>query len=201
MRILGPVTEDEVVACFLRAELTSERYGQKLRTMLARDRMAIDVLARPDLGDSEANRYRRSLLDEHRAFERREGLFADFPERVDWHRAALEPAEVLEIRYINWDWWLTLSGGSRSPVEAAKRIRRGEIEDVRAEEHAELARALRSPAPPPELIAVTKREGMPLVLLEGHVRLTAFALFPEFLPDELELYLGVAEDMDAWSEF
>jgi hypothetical protein len=185
MRILGPVTEDEVVACFLRAELTSERYGQKLRTMLARDRMAIDVLARPDLGDSEANRYRRSLLDEHRAFERREGLFADFPERVDWHRAALEPAEVLEIRYINWDWWLTLSGGSRSPVEAAKRIRRGEIEDVRAEEHAELARALCSPAP----------------LLEGHVRLTAFALFPEFLPDELELYLGVAEDMDAWSEF
>lgn len=201
MRILSPVTEDEVVACFLRGELTSERYWQKLRAMLARDQVAIDVLARPDHSDPEANRYRRSLLDEHRAFDRREGLFAGIPERVDWYRAALEPEEVLEIRYIDWDWWLTLSSGSRSPVQAAARIRRGEIEGVTADEHAELARALRSPTPPPELIAVTKLEHTPLVLVEGHVRLTAYALFPEFLPDELELYLGVAEDMEGWSEF
>jgi hypothetical protein len=201
MRILGPVTEDEVIACFLRAELTSERYGQKLRTLLARDRMAIDVLVRPDLGDPEANRYRRTLLDEHRAFERREGLFADFPKHIDWHRAALEPEEVLEIRYINWDWWLRISGGTRSAVEAAKRIRRGEVAGVSADEDAQIAAALRSRTPPPELIAVSLPERSPLVLVEGHVRLTAYALFPEFLPDELEIYLGIAEDMAAWSEF
>jgi hypothetical protein len=44
MRILGPVTEDEVIGCFLRAELTSKRYGQKLRSLLARDGVATDVL-------------------------------------------------------------------------------------------------------------------------------------------------------------
>jgi hypothetical protein len=197
----GPVTEDEVIACFLRAELTSERYGRKLRTMLARDGEAIDVLASPDLDDAEANRFRRGFLDEHRAFERREGLFAGFPLRVDWCRAALEPEEVLAIRYINWDWWLRISGGTRSAVEASKRIRRGEVAGVSADEHAEIAAALHSPTPPPELIAVTKLEHRPLVLVEGHVRLTAYALFPEFLPDELELYLGIAEDMAAWSEF
>jgi hypothetical protein len=200
MRILGPVTEDEVIGCFLRGELTSERYGAKLRGMLERDGVAADVLDRPDLSDSEQNAFRRRLLDEHRGFERREGLFNGFPDRVDWYRAALPPDEVLAIRYINWDWWLTISDGSRSAVVTAERIRRGEIEGVTLEEHTEIARALAA-RPAPELIAVTKPDHAQLVLVEGHVRLTVYAFFPELLLPELELYLGVAENMDAWSEF
>ena len=30
------------------------------------------------------------------------------------------------------------------------------------------------------------------VLLEGHVRMTAYALYPEYLPSELEVYLGTS---------
>jgi hypothetical protein len=56
-------------------------------------------------------------------------------------------------------------------------------------------------APQPELIVVTTPDRGKLVVLEGHYRLTAYAMFPERLPDELELYLGEAEDMAAWSEF
>jgi hypothetical protein len=40
-----------------------------------------------------------------------------------------------------------------------------------------------------------------LVLLECHVRLTAFALFPARVPDELELLLGTSEQMPTWSLF
>jgi hypothetical protein len=36
------------------------------------------------------------------------------------------------------------------------------------------------------------------VLVEGHVRLTAFFLFPEMLPEELQLYLGTAIGLDRW---
>jgi hypothetical protein len=201
MRILGPVTEDEMIAAFLRAELRSGRYGEKLRRLLERDGIAAEVLERPEPADPDQNEYRRRMLDEHRAFERREGLFHGFPESVDWYRAALVPEEVLAIRYINWDWWLAISDGSRSAVVAAERIRRGEIEGVTVEEHADIARALGATSPPPELIAATKPDHAQLVLVEGHVRLTVYALFPELLPPELELYLGVAEDMDAWSEF
>ena len=32
------------------------------------------------------------------------------PLEIDWSRAALTPDEVLAIRYINWDWWLVVSG-------------------------------------------------------------------------------------------
>jgi hypothetical protein len=196
MRILRPATEDEVVAAFLRAELDSGRYGEVVRKLLERDGVDADVLARPDLTDPAANRYRSGLLDEYRGFEQRIGLFGGFPEGVDWHRAALTPHEVLAILYIDWDWWLKISGGTRRPRDAADRIRRGEVPGSTVEEHRMLF-----DAPQPELIVVTTPDRGKLVVLEGHYRLTAYAMFPERLPDELELYLGEAEDMAAWSEF
>jgi len=83
----------------------------------------------------------------------------------------------------------------------AGRIRRGLVPGADAESHEPVAAALRSPHPPPELIAVAPPERSPLVLVEGHVRLIAYALFPEYLPAELELFLGIADDARDWSEF
>ena len=196
MRLLHPVGEDEVVATFLRGELDSERYGEKLRRLLARDGRALDVLERPKVADHDENAYRRALLEEHRAYVSREGLFLGFPEHVDWHRAALTADEVLEVRYINWDWWLRVSDGTRSAREAARRIRAGEVAGVTAEEHAPVIAA-----PHAELIAAATPALSPLVLVEGHVRLTAYALFPERLPDELEILLGVSDGMAGWCQF
>ena len=196
MRLLHPVGEDEVVATFLRGELDSERYGEKLRRLLARDGRALDVLERPKVADPDEGAYRRALLEEHRAYVSREGLFLGFPEHVDWHRAALTADEVVEIRYIKWDWWLRVSDGTRSAREAARRIRAGEVAGVTAEEHAPVIAA-----PHAELIAAATPALSPLVLVEGHVRLTAYALFPERLPDELEILLGVSDGMAGWCQF
>jgi hypothetical protein len=197
MRLLEPASEDEMAATFLRAELDSGRYGAKLRELLARDGRGERVLLRPDLGSPDECRYRLALLDEHRAYERREGLFFGWPEHVEWHRAALTPDEVLGIRYINWDWWLEASGGSRRPSDAARRIHAGEIPGVTVAEHETFADA----AAQPELIAATTEALEPLVLVEGHARLTAYALFPERLPDELEILLGVSPAMTSWCQF
>jgi len=201
MRLLGPASEEEMIAVFLRGELDSGRYGKKLRTLLARDRRAEDVLRRPDLGDVEANAYRRRLLEEHRAYERRDGLFGGFPQQVEWFRAALERDEVLDILYIDWDWWLELSGGTRRPRDAARRIVEAEGADATAAEHEPLAAALQTTPPPPELIAVTTPARTPLVLVEGHARLTAYALFPHYLPAKLEILLGVSDEMPRWCQF
>src|SRR6266516_1472578 len=144
MRLLGSSSEDEMIAVFLRGELDSGRYGEKLRALLARDRRTEDVLRRADLGDVDANAYRRRLLEEHRAYERRDGLFGGFPQHVEWFRAALERDEVLDILYIDWDWWLELSGGTRRPRDAARRIRAGLIPGATAAGHEPLAAALQS---------------------------------------------------------
>src|SRR5438093_1004779 len=102
-----------MIATFLQGELESERFGGAIRALLGRDGVDETVVRRPDLADAAGNEARRRLLDEHRAYERREGLFNGFPLDVAWHRAALSPDEVLEILFIDWDWWLELSGGSR----------------------------------------------------------------------------------------
>jgi hypothetical protein len=196
MRILRPATEDEMIAVFLRGELDSGRYGEVLRKLLDRDGLDVDVLARPDLTDAAANRYRSGLLDEYRGFEQRIGLFGGFPGRVDWHRAALSRHEVLDVLYIDWDWWLEISDGTRRPKDAADKIRRGDVPGSTVEEHRMLFEV-----PQPELIVVTKPDHAQLVVLEGHYRLTAYAMFPELVPEELEVYLGEAEDMGAWGNF
>jgi hypothetical protein len=126
------------------------------------------------------------------------GLFDGFPERVDWFRASLTRHEILAIRYINWDWWLTITDGTRMPRDAAARVRAGLIAGVAPNEGDE--RIAQAAATNPELVAV-RAPGGPLVLVEGHVRLTAYALFPEHLPAELEIYLGESPRMAEWSEY
>jgi hypothetical protein len=199
VRILGPASENEMIAVFLRAEVDSERYGGKLCALLARDGRAVELLREPDLSDAEDNRYRRGLLEEHRGYESRDALFDGFPHRVEWFRAAFTAHEVLAILYIDWDWWLTVSGGSRSPVDAARRIRAGEIAGVTADAGDEATAA--AAATNPELIAVTTPAHSPLVLVEGHVRLTAYALFPASLPEKLEILLGVSDEIARWVQY
>ena len=201
MRILRAVPEAEVVAAFLRGELDSPRYDKRLLELLHADDVDVSILRTPNLEDPAECAYRETLLDRHRAWRRRKGLFDGFPYWVAWSRVALMPEEVLAIRYINWDWWLRISGGTRRPVEAAARIRQNEVAGVSAEEHEPIAAGLQAAEQPPELIAVAPPSRSRLVLLEGHVRLTAYALYPEYLPAELEIYLGTSEDIERWSEF
>ena len=177
-----------MIALFLRGELESERFGEKLRGMLAG--RELDEL-------DEAGR--RALLEEHRAYESRDGLFGGFPRDVQWFRAALTRDEVLDIQFIDWSWWLQLSGGTRSAREAARRIRAGELTPLTAGTNAEEHEPYLSSKS--ELIAVTTPAKEKLVLLEGHVRLTAYALYPDRVPDELELLLGSSEEMPDWALF
>jgi hypothetical protein len=163
----------------------------------ASDEKAADVFLKAEL---DSPRFREDVLAGRRGW-RMGGLFDGFPDDIEWHRAALEPAEVLAIRYIDWDWWLTISGGTRSPVDAARRIRAGEVPGADTDGDRKIAARLQSDDPPPELIAVTTRLGAALVLVEGHVRLTAYALFPEFLPPQLEVLVGFSPHVRRWSNY
>jgi hypothetical protein len=201
MRIVRESSEAEVLATFLRAELDSDRWRDTLRGLLEEAGEDEVVLKSPNIDDPRENALRAQLLERHRGWLSREGLFGDFPERVDWRRAVLTRDEVLATRYINWDWWLVVSGGTRSPVDAATRIRAGEAPGLTAAGHEPIAARLRSADPPPELILVAPPDFSGLVALEGHVRLTAYALFPEYLPDQLEVFVGTSEDMHRWCQF
>jgi hypothetical protein len=97
------------------------------------------------------------------------------------------------VRYLNDDYWTVLSGGSRLATDAAIRIRQGiEAFGVGNGGFWFLADALAAGAVFPELILLGAEEDAPLVVLEGHARLTAYALRPECLPPTLPVLVGYA---------
>jgi hypothetical protein len=201
MRLVGTISADEVVATFLRGDLDSPRFGDRLRALLREDGTDVAVVTNPDLADPVANEYRSSLLGRHHEWLGGEHVFGPFPSGLDWFRAVLRPEEVLAIRYIDWDWWLRISGGTRLPTDAARRIRNGDMPGVTAAEHQAIAAALGSASPPPDLIVVAPPDRSKLVVVEGHVRLTAYALSPEHLPEELEILLGISAEIERWWAF
>ena len=93
-------------------------------------------------------------------------------------------------------YWTALSGGSRLVTDAVARIRQGiEVFGVGNGGFWYMADALIKGASFPELILVGTDEHAPLVLLEGHVRLTTYFLRPDCIPQSLPVIVGYAAGM------
>lgn len=197
MRALRPSSEDEMVAVFLRGELASERFGPGIERALADAGTDRRLLEEPDLSDPAANALRRRLLAELRGYGD-EGLFHGFPKDVQWRWAALAPEELLAVRYIEYSYWVELSGGTRLAKDGARRLREGvEPFGVPPDGFFELAAELAASKRFSALILVEGPAG--LVVLEGHARLTAYALEPTAIPEELEVLVGSSPSASSWA--
>jgi hypothetical protein len=199
MRQLRPSSEAEMVALFLRAELSSDRWRDDLQALMKRAGLPDRVVTAPDLGDGE-NQDRLRLLTEHRGYGTRTDYFEGFPDDVCWQWMAITPAELSGVRYIEYDYWNELSGGTRLAVDAATRIRAGVTPfGVPNGRVLAMAQAVAAGARFPPLILVTTGLGREdVVVLEGHVRLTAFMLARDRLPPELEVLVGFSPTMARW---
>ena len=193
VRVIGESSEYEMVACFLLGELTSQRFGTGIRRELAAAGQPERLLTDADLTDPAANQARRDLLAATRGYGENRELFEDFPARVRWIRAVLTPAELARVRYVEYSYWNELSGGSRLPGDAAERIRTGvRVFDVSNDRFIRAAHAVRRGERFSPLILVGPRRDA-LVCLEGHLRLTAYALAG--FPVEVECLVGTAREM------
>jgi hypothetical protein len=200
MRILRESSEDEMIACFLHGELTSRRFGPGLRAALTEAGLSERLLAEADLGDENENRARRDLLGAARGYGQNRDVFdEDFPApaSVHWIRAELSQAELALVRYIDYSYWNELSGGTRLPADAARRIREGvRVFGVSNQRFAVAARAVaRGERFPPLILAGRRLDD--LVCLEGHLRLTGYALAG--FPVEVECLVGTAPTMGRWA--
>jgi hypothetical protein len=199
MRRLRPGSEAEMIALFLSAELGSDLYGPGILALLERDGVPPTVITTPDLADAAENRARLRLLTAHRGYGNRTEIFEDFPDDVRWEWMALTPAELATVRYIDYSYWIELSGGTRLAVDAVPRIRAGVAPfGVPNDGLLSLARAIAAGVRFPPLILVTTEPGGPLMVLEGHGRLTGYMLAYEHLPPELEMMVGTSPLMTGW---
>jgi hypothetical protein len=200
MRLLRPGSEAEMVALFLRTELTSARWRDGLRALLEHAGLPDRVVTAPDLGDDAGNQARLRLLTAHRGYGTRTEIFEDFPDDVRWQWMAITPAELAEVRYIDYDYWVELSGGTRLAADAAARIRAGVAPfGVPNDGVLAMAQAFTGGARfPPLILVTTGLGGDGLVVLEGHARLTAIMLARDRLPPELEVLAGSSPAMTRW---
>jgi len=188
-----------MVAVFLRTELSSDRFGAEVRALMERDGVPERVVTAPDLRDDAENESRLGLLTGHRGYGDRTDYFAGFPEDVRWHWMAMTPADLDAVRFIDYSYWNELSGGSRLAVDAVPRIRAGvEPFGVPGDRLLRLAGEFAAGGRFPPLIVVTTGPGGAMVVLEGHVRLSAFMLARDHLPREMEVLVGSSASMTRW---
>lgn len=106
-----------------------------------------------------------------------------------------------EVLYIDYDYWVELTNGSRFPKDAVKRIRENNrVYNVPFDNFIEASEAFaKSKQFDDEIIVVTNLQRF--VVLEGHLRMTVYALNSDILPDRIPIILGISEEMDKWTSF
>ncbi len=200
MRHLKRISEAEMIAVFLRTELASSRIVPTIGDLVRRDGRDRSVISDPDLSNTADNVYRRRVLGAYRGYGRDAELFAGFPAIARWYHAIATKDDLTRVRYINYAYWNALSGGSRVPADAAARIRQGiEVFNVSNTGFWHLTDAIAAGATFPEMIMVGARKGAPLILVEGHARLTAYFLRPEAIPSAMNVIVGYASDIAEWT--
>ena len=178
-----------MVATFLAAEINSEHYGPPITEILARLGQPRSLLERPDTTDEAANAVRRQVLAAHREYPTG-NVFTGMPADVTWHYAALTPAELGTVRYIDYPYWTEFSGGTRLVADGARRL--GPWPDLPPEAiYRQVAENLRDGKLPPPVILLGEPGLANLIVIEGHKRLTGLLLCPQWLPAELEVLLGL----------
>ena len=161
------------------AHRPAARFRGSLQRLLDQAGLAERLVTAPNLDDPAENQAREQLLAQHRGYGTRTGLVNGFPHDVCWQWMAITPAELAMVRYAGYDYWAGLSGGTRLAADAAPRIRAGVAPfGVSSDWALGMAQAVADRARFPPLILVTAGPSGGLVVLEGHVRLTAYLLRP-----------------------
>jgi hypothetical protein len=125
VQYLASIHEDEMVAVFLRTEIASSRFRGAILAILVGQGLDPRIVEQPNLASGEENAYRRAVLGEWRGYGRDADVFTSFPHDVRWYRALATAQDIADLRYINDDYWIELSGGTRLITDAIARIRLG----------------------------------------------------------------------------
>ena len=188
-----------MVATFLRAEIVSPRHQARLLDVLQQLGGERRIIDGPDLSSAEENALRTRVLGAFRGYRQDRALFQGFPDDVRWHRCTLDPEDLSRIRYVNYSYWIALTGGTRRPADAVPRLRAGSV--IFGQDPARLlnaSQALEAGTTFPEMILVGTDAASDLVVLEGHLRLTAYALAPQRVPSNLTALVGFSPQLRTW---
>lgn len=191
------ISKDVMILEWLQGEVTSERFLSWINLRMRALKTTIDVITNPNLDDPHENALREKII-EFRGYGSKRALFVGFPDDVEWSVQTLTQDQLLnDVLYVNQSYWNQMSHGTRLPRIAAQSVRDGlTIHDKSNDKFLEIADAVRQGADFKRLILVG--DGKKTIVLEGHSRLTAFALAADALPPNIDVIYGFTPSLSKW---
>lgn len=175
MKKIRKSNEDEMILEFLKGELNSLRFNEKLYNVLEKLNISKEIILNGNINDIDENKKRKLIMLNFRGYPT-EDLFERFPLINEWQYVEFEKGDIDKINYINYDYWNELSNNTSKPVEAAKNINNGvEIFDVSNKPFIDGVKYFKK-FPPVILITCNDEK---FLIIEGHSRMTVYGLKPE----------------------
>ena len=199
MNILRTSSEDEMISEYLKAEYHSERFSENIKKVMRELSVDESIILSADLNNNDENIARKKLLGEFRGYGLNRELFENFPNEIQWSLCNFVSDDLNNIRYIKYSYWNELSLGTHSPLIAAQTIRNGiEIYDQSNAGFVKAAEFIKGGGKFLRPIFLTF-DLENFVIVEGHLRITAFALVPGHF-NNIECFVGKcsSDDLKKW---
>jgi len=187
IRIIRRVSEDEVIAEFLKSDFESsafEDYQESLR----------DLVVRPRFDDPAENAKRRALL-----FIRHLPLWRELPRNTEWYEVEIKPADLDQIRVFPRALWRKLARGNFTLTAVIERIRAYRGHDVAVKTFlakiASLREWLGQDHAEGAVLLIGLNESEPLTILDGNHRLVAASMSPPESMQKLRFLCGLSPRM------
>ena len=199
MKNIKNSTEHEMILEFLKGELNSNRFNEKLICIINKLNLNLDLITNGDVSNNNDNLSRLKIMKEYRGYPDKE-LFENFPKIDNWSFAELSPEDINKIFYVDYDYWNELSNNTSSPLEAVKTINAGkEIYEVSNQPFIDGVKYLENSKFPPVILITCNDEKY--LIIEGHSRMTVYGFDPSKL-EETYAYIGhcIPEEMKKYDE-
>lgn len=204
MKILSKSSEDEMVALFLQEELESKRFSKDLLKVIKNLNVNSKIISNYDLSKKNDNDIRKIILKLYRGYNDNKELFYNFPVNIDWYWCKLNKMDISKIKYIDYDYWIELSGGTRYATDSKNNILNGkEIFGVSNQLFIDGANYLKNGGIFPPIIILSSKEAHDeIIVLEGHSRLTSISLVIDQIKN-IKALVGFVkkEELYKWNKY
>jgi O-antigen/teichoic acid export membrane protein len=186
LELIRRVSEDEVIAEFLRSDFDGVEYRNYQETMR-------DVVTTPNLTNAHQNAQRRALL-----FLRHQSLWNEVPVGTEWYEAEVTEANLGQIRVFPRAQWTKLARGDFSITEvAAQFAARQHLVDSKFLQKIEAIRNRLLEKDPgfSAVILIGVNESGPITVLDGNHRFAAAVLASPSRLAMLRFFCGLSPRM------
>jgi O-antigen/teichoic acid export membrane protein len=183
LRLIRRISEDEVIAEFLKSDFENGAYQKYHDSMRA-------VVVSPDLKNHGENAMRRALL-----FLRHRSLWKELPTDTEWYEVELRESDLIQIRVFPRAQWRKIARGNFAITAISERLHKQQVGDAAFSAKIEEVRnrIRRDDSLPESVLLIGLNESEPFTILDGNHRFAAAIL--ESKTDRLRFLCGLSPRM------